>query len=126
MPKPTIKRTIKKLTPAQSREYDALMKQVEEDRPALKAWAKSGFAFDRKLRELMQALKAAREEQQISLAELARRTGIAKGNLSKLENDSNANPTLETILRYAEAIDTQVKINLTRTPRGRASKKKAG
>jgi len=126
MPKPKNKRTIKKLTPAQSREYDALMKQVEEDRPALKAWAKSGFAFDRKLRDLMEALKAARQEQQVSLAELARRTGIAKGNLSSLENDAHANPTLETILRYAEAIDTQVKINLIRTRRKRASKKKAG
>ena len=40
----------------------------------------------------------------ISLTDLAERTGIDKGNLSRMENSMNANPTLETLQRIARAI----------------------
>ena len=40
----------------------------------------------------------------IRLSDLAERAGIDKANLSRLENDINANPTLETLVRIARAI----------------------
>ncbi|MCC6682061.1 MAG: helix-turn-helix transcriptional regulator [Phycisphaeraceae bacterium] len=52
----------------------------------------------------MRMLKAEREKRHISLTELAQRTGIDKANLSRMENNINANPTLETLQRIARAI----------------------
>jgi DNA-binding Xre family transcriptional regulator len=112
MKQSTIKRSRKKLTAEEARQYDDLLEQVEKDRPELEAWAKAGFVRDERLRRIVQTLKAARRKQGISLAELDERTGIGKGNLSKLENDPQANPTLATLLRYADAIGVSVRVSI--------------
>jgi transcriptional regulator with XRE-family HTH domain len=49
-------------------------------------------------------LKSIREKLNISLTELADRTGMTVGNLSRLENMEGPNPTIETLRRYAGAI----------------------
>lgn len=48
-------------------------------------------------------LRTARESAGISLRELEERTGISRGNLSRLET-GETNPTITTLRRYAEAI----------------------
>lgn len=40
----------------------------------------------------------------ITLPELAERAGLSKGLLSKLENNSLANPSLHTLLKVAKAL----------------------
>jgi transcriptional regulator with XRE-family HTH domain len=40
------------------------------------------------------------------------RTGIEKGNLSRLENAPNPNPTIDTLTRYADAVGKEVVITL--------------
>ncbi len=40
------------------------------------------------------------------------RTGIEKDNLSRLENASNPNPTIDTLTRYAGAVGKEVVITL--------------
>lgn len=35
---------------------------------------------------------------------------MGKGNLSRLKNDPRANPTLETLLRLAEALNVELRI----------------
>ena len=45
------------------------------------------------------------DRQKVSQAELARRTGIAPSNLSRLLGGRGGNPTLETITRVADALD---------------------
>ena len=80
----------------------------------LKQEAKKTFARHQRLRDELAALKAVREQRGISLTELAARTGIAKGNLSRLENDPAANPTLETLLRLADAIGVELKLDVVR------------
>ena len=52
-------------------------------------------------------LRARREEQAISLSELARRSGIAKGTLSQLESGSG-NPTIETVFSLSNALGVPV------------------
>lgn len=71
----------------------------ELSRKALAAKAQMRVTF-----AVMQELKAEREKRGVTLVELAERTGIDKGHLSRLENNINANPTLETLLRIAQAI----------------------
>lgn len=65
-----------------------------------------------RLRQAVEAIKRERKLQNVSLTELERRTGISKSSLSRLENDPTANPTIETLIRIAEALGKQILITL--------------
>lgn len=68
------------------------------------------------LRDVMQLLRAERDRQGLSLADMRERTGMERSSLSKLENDSDANPTLSTVCRYAEALGVRIEIRLAEAP----------
>jgi transcriptional regulator with XRE-family HTH domain len=53
---------------------------------------------------LLSLLRRAREQADLSLAELAERCGIDKAALSRLESGKQDNPTLQTVLRYLFAL----------------------
>jgi transcriptional regulator with XRE-family HTH domain len=65
-----------------------------------------------RLREAVRALKATRESLGLSLGDIKARTGIEKGNLSRLENAPNPNPTIDTLTRYADAVGKELVITL--------------
>ena len=65
------------------------------------------------LQEAVQLLKAERVRQGLSLADVQERTGIERPNLSRLENDAEANPTVATLSRYAEALGKKLVIALS-------------
>lgn len=52
-------------------------------------------------------LRALREQQALSLSEVARRSGIAKGTLSQLESGAG-NPTIETVFSLSNALQVPV------------------
>lgn len=58
---------------------------------------------------IVQALIDARRVSGITQKELAERTGIAQGDISKLENGS-ANPSLKTLQRIANGMGMKVRI----------------
>ncbi len=58
---------------------------------------------------LIRAILDARREKGITQKELSERTGIAQGDISKLENGS-ANPSVKTLKRIAAALGKKVKI----------------
>lgn len=60
-------------------------------------------------------LRARRDEQGISLSELARRSGIAKGTLSQLESGAG-NPTIETVFSLSNALGLPVSALLNEPP----------
>jgi len=76
---------------------DELIASGEYDGPFL-----HGAYLD--LRQALATLKRAREAQDLSLAEVAERSGIDKAALSRLENGHNPNPTIDTLARYADAL----------------------
>ena len=55
----------------------------------------------------MHALKTDRERQGLTLADVENRSGIDKAAISRLENGLQGNPTIETLLRYVEALGKQ-------------------
>lgn len=65
------------------------------------------------IRHAIAALKAERERQGLSLADVKERTGIDRSALSRLENNEEANPTLNTLARYADAVGKQMLIVLS-------------
>jgi DNA-binding phage protein len=64
------------------------------------------------LQEAVQLLKAERMRQGLSLSDIQTRTGIERPNLSRLENEETANPTVATLTRYAEALGKRLVIVL--------------
>ena len=58
---------------------------------------------------IIQAIIDARQQKGITQKELSQRTGIAQGDISKLEN-GNANPSIRTLKRLAAAMDMSLKI----------------
>lgn len=58
----------------------------------------------------MHQLKVVRAKAKLSLADLAERTQIDCGYLSKLENMQQANTTLETMSRIAEALGLEIRL----------------
>ena len=63
------------------------------------------------VREAMKALKRERQAQGLSLSDVEKRTGIGRAALSRLENETELNPTVVTLTRYAEALGKEVVVN---------------
>lgn len=64
------------------------------------------------LKEIFQLLRDERNRQELSLADMMERTGITRGSLSNLENGRQDNPTMETVIRCAEALGVDIKVRL--------------
>jgi transcriptional regulator with XRE-family HTH domain len=62
-------------------------------------------------------LKRERERQQLTIAQLAKMTGIDQAALSRLETGKNANPTLETMNRIAAALGKTIACTLKDAPK---------
>ena len=58
---------------------------------------------------IIQTMIDARQKSGITQKELAKRTGIAQGDISKLEN-GNANPSIRTLQRLAKGMGMILKI----------------
>lgn len=58
---------------------------------------------------IVQAIIDARREQGLTQKELSERSGIAQGDISKLETGS-ANPSVKTLMRLASAMGKTLKI----------------
>jgi ribosome-binding protein aMBF1 (putative translation factor) len=101
-----------KVTLDEAAKYNAIRRQVAEELPDLIARHHERMATLDQLRDLLTQLKAAREAKGLSLSELEGRTGMDRSALSKLESGQRANPTLETLVRYAEAVGKRLVISL--------------
>ena len=66
-------------------------------------------------RAVIQAIIDARQKAGLTQKELSERTGIAQGDISKLEN-GNANPSLRTLKKIAAAFNMQLQIRFV--PKG--------
>jgi len=60
-------------------------------------------------RAVIQAIIDARQKAGLTQKELSERTGIAQGDISKLEN-GNANPSIRTLQRLANGMDMTLKV----------------
>jgi ribosome-binding protein aMBF1 (putative translation factor) len=77
---------------------------------------------ERPFHELIVALRAERERQGLSLADLAERTGMDRSAIHKIEIGLNRNPTFATLSRYASALGTRIEWHLEMIEPGQPSK----
>jgi len=102
------KRVRRVLTPEEQARITEVRRLVELDKEEILSEGRRHKAdFDATHAPLDSALRLLKEErvrQGLSLADVQQRTGIEPPNLSKLENESEANPTITTLSRYAAAL----------------------
>jgi len=103
----------RRLTPEEAAKYKAVRDKVGAELPDLIARHNERVALGEQLQGLLAELKAAREAKGLSLADLMERTGMDRSAVSKLETGQRANPTVETLIRYAEAMGKRITISLT-------------
>ena len=99
----------RRLTPDEAAKYKAIREKVAAELPDLI----ERHHEREELHELLAQLKAAREAKGLSLADMTELTGMDRSALSKLETGQRPNPTVETLMRYAEAVGKRVTVSLT-------------
>ena len=102
----------KTLTETERVRHQTIREQIKQEMPELVARGRRAKARHITLKETVVALKATREALGLSLADIKAYTGIEKSNLSRLENDSHPNPTIDTLCRYADAVGKEIVITL--------------
>jgi DNA-binding XRE family transcriptional regulator len=103
----------RRLAPEEAAKYKAIREQITDELPELIARHEERMASLDQLNDLLAQLKAAREAKGLSLADLTELTGMDRSALSKLETGQRANPTVETLVRYAEAVGKRLVVSLT-------------
>ena len=103
----------RRLTPKEAAKSKAIREHVAEELPELFARHHERMATLDQLQELLLQLKAAREAKGLSLSDLTKITGMDPSALSKLETGQRANPTVETLVRYAEAVGKRLVVSVT-------------
>jgi DNA-binding XRE family transcriptional regulator len=102
----------RRLSPEEVVEYRKIREQVAEELPELIARHEERMVALDQVADLVHQLKAAREEKGLSLSDLTRLTGMDRSALSKLETGQRLNPTIETLVRYADAVGKRLVVAL--------------
>src|SRR5262245_50829309 len=105
-------------TPEEQATEQAIRERFQRDKPTLQDLIDNGDAAQVhamgeywEVRKTFAALKSLREQQGLSLTDMAERTGMDRAMISRLENGQIDNPTLATVGRYAKALGKRVVVN---------------
>ncbi len=111
------KRIYREPTAEQAAKYRRIREMIAAEIPEIKQEAKTLRHGRRaKIQEVVAMLKSERELRGLSLGDISERTGISKSAISKLENNQDANPTINTLAKYAEALRMELSVTLTDYP----------
>ncbi|SRR5712692_5923213 len=106
-------------TPEQQAAEREIHNRFKEEKPSLQALVDRGevtqvFTMGEywELRKTFAALKALREQQGLSISDLAEGTGMDRAMVSRLENGQVDNPTIATLTRYAKALGKRIVVTL--------------
>lgn len=102
----------RRLTPEEAKKYKGIREQVAVELPDLIERHHNRMAALDQVDELLKQLKAARENKGLSLSDLTESTGMDRSALSKLETGQRPNPTVETLVRYADAVGKRLVVSL--------------
>ena len=103
----------RRLTAAESAKYRKLRRQIAGDLPELFARHRQRMAALDDLQEVVMQLKAARTNKGLSLTDMKRLTGMDRAAISKLENGQRPNLTVDTLVRYANALGKRISVALS-------------
>ena len=106
------KRIYRQATVEEQERHKRIRGQIQEELPDIKKRAQQKLAEAMQhgiaIQHAMSVLKAERVKKGLSLSAMKERTGIERSTLSRLENNEEANPTVNTLTRYADAVGKKV------------------
>ena len=112
-------RVYRPATEVEQNRHQLVREEIAKELPAIRDRAKKRLDLLKRegtpIRQLVASMKAERERQGLSLADLNERTGIDRAALSRLETNEDANPTLNTLERYASAIGKSMVVVLVKS-----------
>ncbi len=103
-------------TPTEAKRIREAIADEKKHRDATLAQAREMKAAVLASRGLVATLRAERERQGLSLADLKQRTGISREAISRLENLDTPNPTLQTLARLASAMGLEIDVRAVNAP----------
>lgn len=106
------KRIQRRLTAKERTRHRRILKDVEQHRALIATRGRAVLAAHDRLQRALQTLKAKRQERGLSLSDVQRISGIDRARLSRLESDPDANPTIETLDRIANALGVELRISI--------------
>jgi DNA-binding XRE family transcriptional regulator len=101
-----------RLTPEEAAKFNEIRRKVDAELPEIIERHRQRMATRDCLDDVMLKLKAAREAKGLSLNDVSEAVGMDRSALSKLENGHRPNPTVETLVRYAEAVGKRLVVTL--------------
>ena len=111
----------RKLTPAERKKYAKIRRQVKQDLPEILAEGRAILATRKgpksslglaRLPAIFQLLRLAREEKEMSLADVRKKCGMERSAINRLENEGSPNATIRTLERLADALDKRIVVSL--------------
>ena len=116
MAKKLRKRINREASADEKERHARIRKQVTDELPDLRRRAQEKLREIEtnavEIRHIVATLKGERERQGLSLTDMKDRTGIDRSALSRLENNEDANPTVNTLARYADAVGKEMLVVL--------------
>jgi len=113
------KRIYREATEEEKERHRRIREHIQEELLDIKTRARQHLAEAMQrgiaMQHIMSALKAERVQKGLSLSDMKERTGIERSTLSRLENHQEANPTVSTLTRYAEAVGKKLFVILADT-----------
>jgi len=104
MAKKKLNRIIRQSTPTEKRRHRKIREKTDDEFARRRKPVRAG-------RVILAKLRSQRELKGLSLADVAKRTGMARSNLCRLEKNGE-NVKLETLQRYAAALDCELVIDI--------------
>ena len=99
------------LTDEEAARYQRMRDQIAAELPDIRRRAQAAKPRIL-LKHVLANLRQERQRLGLSLADVNARSGIDRGTLSKLENDTDPNVTMNTLIRYAEALGKVILVQL--------------
>jgi predicted transcriptional regulator len=115
MVKRQAKRLRRELTPEEQQRWQRAREEAEGEKEEILAKGRRIKAAHNRVkvavRDALKILKAERHAQGLSLSDVEKRTGIGRAALSRLESETEPNPTVVTLTRYAEALGKRLVVS---------------
>lgn len=102
----------RRLTAEEAQKYRRIREQIEVEKPEINSRIRARLATKRAVQDAFCRLKELRQTQGKSLADMRKLTGIDRSALSKLETGKRENPSLDTLVRYAQALGKRVVVSI--------------
>ena len=98
----------RRLTKTEAAKYNRIRASIEAERPHIQSRIRGKLA----IQEVFAELKCIRQAQGKSLSDMQELTGMDRSAISKLESGKRSNPSIETLVRYADALGKRVLVEV--------------